>query len=163
LRNAARDLLRTRKVSKDVYPKVDAIVGQYIVDALADMATVAGIDPDAAQGIFAEAESEKQPGPSAKLNGHTLPTETLPLALDAWLTRELPPADRIMGEWLTATSRILLNGPTGLGKTNLALAIAGHCAAGRDFLHWRVHRPARCLYIDGEMSRRLLKRRARHG
>src|SRR5258708_29575308 len=32
-------------------------------------------------------------------------------------------------------------------------------SAGEDFLHWRAHRPSRVLYIDGEMSRRLLKQR----
>jgi RecA-family ATPase len=65
-----------------------------------------------------------------------------------------------MGEWLTTTSRVVLNAATGLGKTNFGLALAGHAAAGRDFLYWRAHRPARVLFVDGEMSRRLLKRRA---
>jgi hypothetical protein len=84
----------------------------------------------------------------------------VPLALEEWLKRDLPPPDRLMGEWLTTTSRVLINAPTGIGKSNLALALAGHIAAGRDFLHWRAHRSARVLFIDGEMSRRLLKQRA---
>jgi hypothetical protein len=89
-----------------------------------------------------------------------LPTFSGPLTLEEWRARDLPAPDRITGEWLTTTSRVLLSAPTGVGKTNFALALAGHCAAGRDFLHWRGNRPARVLFIDGEMSRRLLKRRA---
>jgi hypothetical protein len=47
-----------------------------------------------------------------------------------------------------------------LGKTNFAMALSGHGAAGVDFLHWRIARPIRVLYVDGEMSNRLLKLRA---
>lgn len=36
-----------------------------------------------------------------------------------------------------------------------------HVAAGKDFLHWRSKRPAKVLYVDGEMSRRLLLARLR--
>jgi RecA-family ATPase len=81
------------------------------------------------------------------------------LTIEEWRSRELPPPDKLLGEWMTTTSRILLTADTGLGKTNLCMAFAGNMAAGVDFLHWRAHRPAKVLYIDGEMSRRLLKRR----
>jgi AAA domain len=84
----------------------------------------------------------------------------IPLTIDQWLERDLPAPDRLLGEWLTTTSRALLNAPTGIGKTNLGLALGAHSAAGVDFLHWRAYRPARVLFIDGEMSNRLLKRRA---
>jgi hypothetical protein len=39
------------------------------------------------------------------------------------------------------------------------MAIAGHSAIGRGFLHWRAQRPSRILYVDGEMARRLFKQR----
>jgi AAA domain len=84
----------------------------------------------------------------------------LPLTLDAWLSRDLPPPDCLVGEWLTTTSRVLFSAATGLGKTNFILAVFAYLAAGIDFLHWRVTRPRRVLYFDGEMSRRLLKQRA---
>jgi AAA domain len=87
-------------------------------------------------------------------------TSALPLTIDDWLKRELPPQDYILGNWLTATSRVILNAPTGLGKTNFGLALAAHMAAGQDFLHWRTPRPSRTLFIDGEMSRDLMKARA---
>jgi AAA domain len=35
-----------------------------------------------------------------------------------------------------------------------------HAAAGRDFLHWRSHRPATVLFVDGEMARPQLRKRA---
>src|SRR3546814_4582789 len=65
--------------------------------------------------------------------------------------------DFLMGEGLSSTSRAMLVAPTGLGKTNLCMALAFAMAEGRDFLHWRAHRPCSVLYIDGEMSRRLVK------
>jgi len=82
-----------------------------------------------------------------------------PLTIEEWLVRDLPAPDFIMGSWLSTTTRGLLVGPTGLGKTNLALALALHTAAGSDFLHWRGQRSCKVLYIDGEISRRLLRQR----
>jgi hypothetical protein len=87
------------------------------------------------------------------------PIGDIPLTVDAWLARPLPELDRIMGEWFFTTSRTLLVGPTGVGKTNFGIAIAGHSAIGRNFLHWRACRPARILYVDGEMAARLFKQR----
>ena len=84
----------------------------------------------------------------------------IPLSLAEWLKRDLPEPDRLLGDWLTTTSRCLLSAATGLGKTNFAMALGMHAGAGVDFLHWKAHRPRRVLLIDGEMSRRLLKRRA---
>jgi RecA-family ATPase len=84
-------------------------------------------------------------------------SETLifPYTVEEWLSRELPPPDRLLGAWMTTTSRILLAADTGLGKTNLCMALAAHAAAGENFLHWRARRQAKVLYIDGEMSRGL--------
>jgi hypothetical protein len=90
-----------------------------------------------------------------KIEIATLP----PLTLDEWRSRDLPEPDLLMGHWLTTTTRALLTAATGLGKTNYGLALGMRCAACKDFLHWRAHRPARVLYIDGEMSRRLLRQR----
>jgi len=143
-----------------------------------------GIGDDAVQEILAEAFSEFAP---PELNGHQHPHQDeppapsgpddygvhkdqpeaapmdfgrIPLTIDQWLDRDLPAPDRIMGEWLTTTSRALLNAPTGLGKTNWAMELAARTSEGMDFLHWRGHRPCRVLFVDGEMSRRLLRLRA---
>jgi hypothetical protein len=85
-----------------------------------------------------------------------------------WLGRKLDPPDFLLGELLSTTSRMVLIAPTGLGKTMVALALAFAVADGRAFLHWRGHRPARVLFIDGEMPRELVKERLedavrRHG
>ena len=90
---------------------------------------------------------------------HTMKDNPVLVPLEEWLSRDLPLPDRILGEWLTTTSRVYISADTGLGKTSLTLAIAVHCGAGLEFLRWRCHRRARVLFIDGEMSRRLLKRR----
>jgi hypothetical protein len=105
-------------------------------------------------------DAERQAG---KINGNGLnkfKLDGIPLRIDEWLKRDLPRPDRLIGEWLTSTSRAIFNADTGLGKTNFGMALAGHGAAGVDFLHWRVRRPIRVLYVDGEMSNRLFKLRA---
>jgi AAA domain len=81
------------------------------------------------------------------------------LSLTDWLARDLPEPDFILGNWLTTTSRTLLVAPTGLGKTMVALGLGMAIASGLGFLHWRGIRSARVLVVDGEMPRRLMKRR----
>jgi KaiC/GvpD/RAD55 family RecA-like ATPase len=82
-----------------------------------------------------------------------------PLTLAEWFTREMVEPDFLLGEVLSTSTRMMIVGPTGLGKTMLALAIAFAVALGRAFLHWSSRRKGRVLYVDGEMSRRTLKRR----
>jgi hypothetical protein len=81
------------------------------------------------------------------------------LTLEQWRERDLPKPDYLLGEVFSTTSRGIMSAPTGLGKTNYALALGMRMAAGMNFLHWEGRRPAKVLYIDGEMSRRLLKQR----
>jgi hypothetical protein len=83
----------------------------------------------------------------------------LVLSLEDWAARDLPEPQFISGSWLTTTSRVLVVAPTGLGKSMLLMALGMAVAAGKPFLHWSERPPVRVLYIDGEMSRRLLKRR----
>jgi hypothetical protein len=82
------------------------------------------------------------------------------LSIDAWTQREILEPDRLLGDLLTTTTRVFLVGRTGLGKTLLALAMAAGIASGAGFLHWRSARPARVLYLDGEMPAELIKLRA---
>jgi hypothetical protein len=83
------------------------------------------------------------------------------LAIGAWLKRDIPAPDFLFGEVLSTTSRALLAAPTGLGKTMIGLAIAMAVANGPGrFLHWEIPSRRRVLYIDGEMSARLMKTRA---
>src|SRR5919107_1177686 len=48
---------------------------------------------------------------------------------------------------------MFIAGPTGLGKTHLGMAMAAGMATGAGFLRWKVSRPCKALYIEGEMPR----------
>jgi hypothetical protein len=98
-------------------------------------------------------------------NGHDLggpfhAPDPAGLTVQAWLDRDLPEPDWLLGPFST-TTRGMLVADTGLGKTNFALAMAFAMASGRGFLHWLGSRPARILFIDGEMSARLMRNRIR--
>ena len=80
-------------------------------------------------------------------------------SLAAWLKKEMPPRDYLMGTVMCTTSRWMIYAPTGLGKTLFALNMATAIAAGKDFLNWKGGRPCRVLYIDGEMPRETFKER----
>jgi hypothetical protein len=78
------------------------------------------------------------------------------LAVQAWCDLPLPPLRRLLGDVVTEAARVFLVGATGIGKTLFAYAIA----AGQRFLHWSCDGPVRVLVIDGEMSPRMIKKRA---
>ncbi len=54
----------------------------------------------------------------------------------------------------------LLSIDAGRGKTMLGLSMGIGMATGAGLLHWRSHRPARGLVIDGEMPGELIRQRA---
>src|SRR6478672_9367364 len=85
-------------------------------------------------------------GPDPGGDAITLP----PLTLAEWLDRDLPEPDRVLGDLLSTTSRVLIVGPTGLGKTMFGIATAMAMAEGQAFLHWKAGRKCRVLYVDGE-------------
>ena len=88
------------------------------------------------------------------------PPDDLQLKISDWLARDIPAPEFMLGEVLSTTSRVIVIGPTGLGKTKLGLAMAVSIAAEIAFLHWSAPSKPYCvLYIDGEMSRRQLKKR----
>ncbi len=77
----------------------------------------------------------------------------------ALLRRQFAPEEHLLGSLITRTTRTFLVGATGAGKTNLGLAMAGGIASGQGFGKWRSCRPARVLYVDGEMPLSLLQSR----
>ncbi len=80
--------------------------------------------------------------------------------LSEWLKLDLPPRDYLIGEVMCTTSRWIIFGETGVGKTLLASCAAGAIAAGAPFLGWEGRRRARVMYLDGEMPAETLKERA---
>jgi RecA-family ATPase len=76
-----------------------------------------------------------------------------------WMERRIEPTDHLLGELFSTSTRALFSADTGLGKTMIGLGWAFAMALGRDFMHWSARRPARVLYIDGEMPRDLIQER----
>jgi len=72
----------------------------------------------------------------------------------------VPPADPLLGAAFTTTTRAMLVGPPGIGKTMLMLGMADAMSEGKAFLHWPAGRKSRTLYVDGEMSVRLFQERS---
>jgi hypothetical protein len=83
------------------------------------------------------------------------------LSAAAWRGRAIEVPEPLLGELVVSTTRMFVGGPTGLGKTHLGFAMAAGMASGQGFLHWRASRPARVLYVDGEMPRDLVQKRLR--
>ena len=81
------------------------------------------------------------------------------LLVSAWLQRELPPRDYLLGDLMCTTSRIIVIGATGIGKTLFAMGCGGAMAAGTDFLGWKGRRRARVMYLDGELPAETFKER----
>jgi hypothetical protein len=82
------------------------------------------------------------------------------LLLSTWLSRQLPPRDFLLGNVLCTTSRWLIFGETGVGKTLFAVDLAGSVASGSSFLKWEGSgRSARVMYLDGEMPAETFKER----
>jgi AAA domain len=121
---------------------------------------------DATASFGADADATRPMQPDAVADDAFDPRE---MTVAAWLSRDIAPPDFLLGEILSTTSRCALIAPTGLGKTNFTMAFSFAVADGAPFLHWRAGEgPRRVLFIDGEMSRRLMRRRLedavrRHG
>ena len=104
----------------------------------------------------ATAAQAKRTGPCAQPDSELIAA----LAIQAWRDLPLPSLRRLLGDVVTEAARVFLVGATGIGKTLFAYAIAAAIAAGKQFLHWSCDGPERVLVIDGEMSARMIKKRA---
>src|SRR5205807_242232 len=96
--------------------------------------------------IRARKQAEQhEPPPPLSLKAHAMSGA-------AWIARDIPPTDFILGEVFGTETRCLVFAPTGIGKTLLMIAIAMAIAAGEGFLHLPgVGKIRRVLFIDGEM------------
>jgi AAA domain len=81
------------------------------------------------------------------------------LLLDAWLDLEIAPRDYLLGGVFCTATRAMFIGETGIGKTLCAGEIAGGIASGKGALGWSGQRPARVMYLDGELPAQTFKDR----
>ena len=99
----------------------------------------------------------REAGDAAWAKGSPDPRCTL--LLRSWLDRVLPPRDYLLGDVLCTTSRWLIYGSTGVGKTLFSAEMAGAIASGSKFLNWSGRRPARVIYLDGELPAETFRER----
>jgi hypothetical protein len=90
------------------------------------------------------------------------------LILAAWINRDIPARDYLLGSVLCTTSRWFVIGETGVGKTLFGAELGACCAKGVGFLNWKAGRPCRVMYVDGELPVETFKERmqliaSRHG
>ena len=61
----------------------------------------------------------------------------IPLTLNDWESRELPPRQPVLGEIFTTATRAICVAETGIGKTHLAFGFAFAMGADKPFCHWQ--------------------------
>jgi hypothetical protein len=115
-----------------------------------------------------EARGEPYAARSAPRTKLPPPPDRSLLTLSAWLERDIPPRDYLMGGVMCTTSRWLIFGETGIGKTLIAMEMAAAIAVAAAFLKWPGQRRARVMYLDGELPMETFKERMqliadRHG
>src|SRR6185369_6087051 len=81
------------------------------------------------------------------------------LTAAALLTADLAPRTDILAPLLASDSAALVYGPSGIGKSFLALGVAWAVASGGSFLGWQAPRRHRVLYVDGELGAAELRER----
>ena len=88
------------------------------------------------------------------------PKDRSNLLADEWLKLDLPSREFLMGQVLSTTSRWLISGETGVGKTLIGLDLAAAVACGSSFIHWDGSgERKRVLYLDGELPAETFKER----
>jgi hypothetical protein len=88
-----------------------------------------------------------------------LPPDRSDLTVEAWRQRELPPRDYLLDGVMCTTSRWVIIGDTGVGKTLFGLELGFAVSSAASFLVWKGVRHARVMYLDGEMPAETLKER----
>jgi len=81
------------------------------------------------------------------------------LKIGAWLKKEIPPRDWLMGSVMCTGSRWFIYGQTGVGKTLLGMPFGAAVSAGENFLRWVGQRKATVMYLDGELPVETFKER----
>ena len=72
---------------------------------------------------------------------------------------EIPKRELIFDPFLPTQGQMEIFAAAGIGKTTLALSLALAAATGSDFMSWKVSKPYKVLYLDGEMAASDMKER----
>ncbi|MBI5792795.1 MAG: AAA family ATPase [Rhodocyclales bacterium] len=114
-----------------------------------------GVFPDLPQIVSERAEARAPRAEYASrvelLRGSDVKQGITVVSLLDFVTRDIPPRERILAPWLLTQSLNMIYAWRGIGKTHVALGIAYATASGGSFLKWKAIKPRRVLYIDGEM------------
>lgn len=69
------------------------------------------------------------------------------------------PREPLLEPWLHSQDLCMTFAARGIGKTHFSIAIAFAVATGGTFLRWQAPKPAKVLYLDGELPGAVLQRR----
>src|SRR4051812_2129525 len=72
--------------------------------------------------------------------------------LDGFLKKKFPRRQNIVEPFLPESGLAMLTGPSGIGKTHVALGIGLAVAGGGAFLNWTAPNPRNVLLLDSEMA-----------
>jgi hypothetical protein len=61
------------------------------------------------------------------------------LSATTWANLKIKPEHRLLGDFITSSTRAWLAGSTGSGKTMSTYAMVGGMASGRGYLHWKTY------------------------
>lgn len=67
--------------------------------------------------------------------------------------------ETILDPWLHSQDLCMVFASRGIGKTHFGLAVAYAVASGGRFLRWQAAKPAKVLYLDGELPGSVMQRR----
>jgi len=81
------------------------------------------------------------------------------LDVHALALMKFKPRAVILDPWLHAQDLVMVFASRGVGKTHFAISIAYAIATGTRFAKWHAPRPAKVLYLDGELPGAMMQQR----
>ena len=153
---ASVKILKPPAGAKETWDAANAIEDDgWSWDNLRDWMSANRLDPDEFRPLLQESpagsEKRRDSKPSYK-----------PMDIFDFMTLELPERENLIAPILQTQGIALLHAQRGIGKTFAALSIAHAVASGGSlFERWDAPKPARVLYIDGEMPARAMQDRLR--
>ena len=110
--------------------------------------------------VLAGAERiRKAPAPQPDLDADHEDVRLAALDLRELALHQFKQREQLLAPWLHSQDLAMIFAGRGIGKTHLALGIAFAVATGGTFARWQAPRPAKVLYLDGELPGAVLQRR----